>query len=466
MREVTLQEVLLAREARARTQRLLQAQYALPVLSFTMNIAGPVKNSPLIRRSFGEGKRLLEDALKAQGMQIVQTQERQDHTGNEAVMVVRADPYALKNVCVEIEAAPHLGRLLDMDVIDAEGRQVSRQTLGIPQRGCLVCGAPGRACASRRLHTVDQLQSIAKQRMEAYFWHHDAAGVVDLVSQSLLEEVLATPKPGLVDRRNTGSHRDMDVSTFCRSIDVLSPYWLRCLEIGRETEEGQIFRRLRVAGLEAERKMLDATGGVNTHKGAIFLLGIVCGALGKLWRADAPQWNVKEVLMECSHLTADQLSLELETMQTVKEAATNGQRLYAQYGLAGARGEMRAGLPSVGMIGIPAFRRALAAGHSRNDAAVITLLYLMAQVEDTNMVARGGLEGARYAREHVRRILEAEPWPDMQHVQDLDDWFIERNLSPGGCADLLAATMFLNELCFGAPSETGAEASLKTGDGQ
>lgn len=111
---------------------------------------------------------------------------------------------------------------------------------------------------------------------------------------------------------------------------------------------------------------------------------------------------------------------------------------------------MRAGLPSVGMIGIPAFRRALAAGHSRNDAAVITLLHLMARVEDTNIIARGGLEGARYARERVRRLLEAEPWPDMQHVQELDDWFIERNLSPGGCADLLAATMLLNELCFEA----------------
>ena len=117
-------------------------------------------------------------------------------------------------------------------------------------------------------------------------------------------EVTTTPKPGLVDRRNSGSHRDMDVFTFIDSAAALYPYFEACARTGRETAEQpapETFAALRPLGCEAEGEMLDATGGVNTHKGAVFSVGIVCAALGRL---DRSLWvDVARVLSEVSAMT-------------------------------------------------------------------------------------------------------------------------------------------------------------------
>jgi holo-ACP synthase/triphosphoribosyl-dephospho-CoA synthase len=120
---------------------------------------------------------------------------------------------------------------------------------------------------------------------------------------------------------------------------------------------------------------------------------------------------------------------------------TVGFRLYARLGIRGIRGEAAAGLPSVSDIGLPLYRSFLAQGLSRNEAGVRTLLHLIARVEDTNMIARGGMEGAKAGAEACARLLEREF--TLADVELLDDWFIAQNLSPGGCADLLAAIYFL-----------------------
>ena len=129
-----------------------------------------------------------------------------------------------------------------------------------------------------------------------------------------------------------------------------------------------------------------------------------------------------------------------------EEQLTAGQRLYRLHGLAGIRGEVADGLPGVIAVSLPAYRRALAAGKDPNfDAGAIALLHLIARGTDTNMVARGGIKLAAEATEKVRDLLRRDPLPAMEEIAELDKWFIERNLSPGGCADLLAVTYFLHE---------------------
>ena len=134
-------------------------------------------------------------------------------------------------------------------------------------------------------------------------------------------------------------------------------------------------------------------------------------------------------------------------MSASGEGVTVGQRLYLEHGLTGIRGEVAGGLPSVAEVGLPAFRQALAEGKSRNDAAAIALLHLIAKVTDTNMIARGGMELAREAMKQVGDLLEQNSMPELEQIRQLDRAFVEKNLSPGGCADLLAVTLFLHDWC-------------------
>lgn len=413
---VLLTEILAAREDRAMRQQALLRGSSRPLVSFTMNIAGPVKTSPLIRRAFDWGLSELEAALKGK---ILRREILHAVTGDEAMLSVDLDAAELKSICTAIEERTPLGRLFDMDVLDASGSKLDRPS----ERCCLVCGKPGRGCASRRLHSVDELQEATRKLISSHF-------IADAAVNALIEEVQTTPKPGLVDLRNNGSHTDMDVPLFLSSAEALRPYFTRCAAIGAD------FPRLREAGIEAEKTMYAATGGVNTHKGAIYTLGILCAAVGTL-RDAAPA--VEDVLSLCAAIAGDAAHHDLQ----YANADTAGLHLYRKYGIPGIRGEMAAGLPSAQNIALPAFRDALSRGLSRNDAGAVTLLHLIASVRDTNLYHRGGPEGAAWAADAARELL---PYPNREQLEALDDAFIARNLSPGGCADLLAATYFLDTI--------------------
>lgn len=444
---VTLMEMLGAREARAMRQQQLLEEYHLPVISFCLNIAGPVKNSPVLRRAFREGQERLVCALLAQRLEVVHREEVDEPTGCEALWVVRGDGRAVKELCVELEDRDALGRLFDLDVLDPASGKWDRTQLGQPPRKCLVCGKEGKGCASRRLHTVEELQGATQVILEEYFGKKDQQALGALAAKALLYEVCTTPKPGLVDRSNNGSHRDMDVFTFLDSTAALLPYFEEAVRLGMETRDlppQETFRRLRQAGAAGERAMFRATGGVNTHKGAVFTLGTVCAAAGRLWTAVGFSKDLEATLALCGEMSAQAVQEDFETIRR-EGAHTTGQRLYLEHGLEGIRGELSRGLPAVAQIGLPTLRRHLAAGDSLEQAGVQVLLALMAQVVDTNLIARGGLEGQQWAMEQTKNLHQGRA-ATQQEAEKLDRALIERNLSPGGCADLLAITYFLEFL--------------------
>ena len=232
--EVTLLEMLEARERRAARQQVLLQDYGKTMICFTMNIAGPVKNSSLIRRGYALGKRLLRQQLEVAGIPIAYSEEIQEKTGNEAIFLLDADPLAVKAITVEIEDQPAVGRLFDMDVLCPNGRKVDRQELGLSGRKCLICGGMAQACARSRTHSVAQLQERTRQILEDAVILEDSQTAARLATQALLYEVATTPKPGLVDRENSGSHRDMDFFTFQASAAALQPYFAQCVRIGQQ----------------------------------------------------------------------------------------------------------------------------------------------------------------------------------------------------------------------------------------
>ena len=184
--------------------------------------------------------------------------------------------------------------------------------------------------------------------------------------------------------------------------------------------------------------MYAATGGVNTHKGAIFTLGILCGSIGRLWSAESPVPALTLLLRECAAVGQAAIADFATT-----DCTTAGQKLYQQKGLRGIRGEVAEGLPGVASIALPALEKGIVKGLSLNDAAACALIQLIARVEDTSLYHRGGEAGAAFAKEAAKNL---GAFPTMSQIEALDDVFIARNLSPGGCADLLAATLFLHKI--------------------
>ena len=439
---VSLPEMLDARERRALRQQALLCDYRLPLISFTMNIAGPVKDTPLIRQGFQIGLRNLEQLLAVEGARCLHKEIIREHTGCEAILVVDRDAAALKALTESLENATPLGRLFDMDVLTPSGEKLSRGE----SRRCLLCGAVAQGCARSRTHSVLELQEKTNRILEQAILEEDMGYVSRLAQQALLYEVAVTPKPGLVDRKNNGSHGDMDFFTFQRSALALGPYFETCFRIGFETRADapeDTFQRLRFPGKLAEGKMRGATGNVNTHKGAIFSLGILCGALGRLDRED---WKRAEsVLSECARMTKKLLRDDLGALQP-GPVETVGQQMYLRYGITGVRGQAAAGFPEVLHIGLPKLEAGLAQGLSLNDAACGALLALIAHTADTNMISRGGIDLQEETARKIGLLLEQTPFPDEETLDALNASFVEKNLSPGGCADLLAITLFLHFL--------------------
>lgn len=438
---VELSQMLEARERRALRQRELLARYQLPLVSFSMNIAGPVKNSPLIRRGFALGRELLLGQLLRVKAPVIYQEEIDEATGCEGLYVVNLSASALKAITLEIEENTVLGRLFDMDVLDPAGEKLARAA---PRR-CLICGKPAQECARSRAHSVPELQQKTQELLTTALDRHDAETVAAMAVRALLYEVAVTPKPGLVDREGNGSHRDMDFYTFLSSVSVLSPYFSECFTIGRQTAADpapHTFSRLRGPGKLAEGKMLRATGGVNTHKGAIFTLGILCGALGRLPRED---WGSPAVVLaQAAEMTRD-VEKELSALKAA-DAQTVGQKLFVQRGITGVRGQAAAGFPSVLQVGLPVLEDGLSWGKSCDEAGAAALLAILSRTTDTNMIARGGMETAEEMRLRLVKLLAENPYPDLETFRALGREFEAENLSPGGSADLLALCWLLHFL--------------------
>ncbi len=438
MAEVTLEAILSAREERVKRQRFYGTEYSLPLVSFTMNIAGPQKDSPLIRRGFREGVRVLKAALSS--FDLVQGEELFLPTGPEGYWVIRGEAKEIKKATVRVEENHPLGRLFDLDVILPDGTKMERST----PRSCLVCGRKGFFCASSRAHPVDEIQGVTREMLTVFFVGSDAEKTASLAVESLKEEVHTTPKPGLVDEHNNGSHKDMDLALFEASADALKPYFRTAFLLGNEWKNcppKEAFSALREAGKEAEEAMFSVTDGVNTHKGAIFTLGLVCGALGRLWSAEQPLGDRARLLGEISALAKQAMEEDFAHMT----GKTVGERFYLQEGIEGVRGEAKRGFPTVAKGALPLFEALLQEGLCRNAAAVKTLLFLIAETEDTNLLSRGGKKGAEWAKKEAKKAFLAPDF-SLERVAETDRLFIEKNLSPGGSADLLALVLFLSRL--------------------
>lgn len=271
--------------------------------------------------------------------------------------------------------------------------------------------------------------------------------IARLAVGSLLKEAAVYPKPGLVTPLDNGSHADMDFQNFIDSAMALLPCFLNCASIGLETLElgaEDVLALLRVTGRQGEWEMLRATGGVNTHKGAIFLLGLLCAAAGRL-AAQERESTPRALALTASSFVRGIVGRELADL-TLERCRTAGERAFVLYGLEGVRGEAERGFPT-------ALR---AAGRMRElerngtlsfrERAAHVLIHIVSENADCNLVARGGLDAMLNVQAEAKEILQAGGMltpSGRAGIAEMERRLVSRNLSPGGSADILSAALFL-----------------------
>jgi len=270
----------------------------------------------------------------------------------------------------------------------------------------------------------------------------DAHRISRLAVRSLYGELALYPKPGLVSFNDNGAHRDMNAATFMRSLFSLRGYFVAIAAAGMRTAR---FGELQQLGIDAETHMLRATRGINTHRGAIFTLGFLAAAAGY-----AVARNIEPSDDNLRAIVIGKWSRDLRAIAVAHAAnPSHGQLMAMRHGVTGARGEALQGFPAVFDIALPALRDALARGADTQLALLHAFFVLLSDTADINVLFRGGVEGLRFIQARAGDFLAhgsvfETGW--QQRAESLHRECSARNLSPGGCADLLAAAWFVYQL--------------------
>ena len=295
----------------------------------------------------------------------------------------------------------------------------------------------------------DQRPDSAHRRHGRYHGAHQenerefCARIGRFAVRSLYAELSLYPKPGLVSLLDNGSHTDMTADTFMRSMFALRHYFVRITQAGMD---GAPFAKLAALGVDAERRMLRATGGINTHRGAIFGLGLLSAALGAC-HADNASVGKTMTAVDIRTALVAHWGAALAAHAHPGAAESHGTRVTQRYQVGGARQEAARGMPAVFDVALPALRQARAAGRGLRRARVDALFALMAHISDTNVYHRGGANGALTVRQHASDFLLAggTAAPDWEaRAAACHRLFVRHRLSPGGAADLLAAACLVD----------------------
>lgn len=255
----------------------------------------------------------------------------------------------------------------------------------------------------------------------------------ELAVEALVQEVKLAPKPGLVDRFDDGSHEDLSVDLMVQSAFSLQRTFER---IALASYQEEVSRELRESiaaiGRDGEAAMFKVTKGINTHKGAIWALGLITSAYMVSDQKNDPY----EILKTAGEIAS------FQDRNYIVDEKTNGDVVKDTYGIKGARGEAEAGFPNIRYYGLPAFKQGLDDNCSIEHTLLITLLHLMMHVDDTCILHRAGMSGLEFVKREAKKALDSDDF--FAGLKTMNEQFKERNISPGGSADLLAAIIYLH----------------------
>jgi triphosphoribosyl-dephospho-CoA synthase len=289
----------------------------------------------------------------------------------------------------------------------------------------------GLVSAMTNAATATALRQLSAERIA-----HAAVG-------ALLTEALLTPKPGLVDASGQHSHPDMNLALLAASAEALRDPLRECADAARSMSLGVDLRvRIGAIGRAGERRMLTTTGGVNTHRGALWALGLLAAGV-------AVAETTADAVAFAAHLA------HLPDPARIIHPLSHGEHARLRYGAAGAVGEAQDGFPHIVDHGLPMLRSCRQRGESTDAAALNALMAIMASLEDTCVLHRGGLRCLDFVHRSAAGVLRSGGCATAAGHRRLERFCRQtrrRGLSMGGSADLLAATLFLDAVM---PAEGG-----------
>ena len=405
---VTEADVLRARETRARHASSLSRDMDAPVVLVKANMPGKKKNSPYARVIINVATRLLFDLCD-----VTLEARTPSSDGDYHIMVVKGAAKGIKRLSVYLENTHRLGRLFDIDVY-AAGEPLSRKDLGLQRRRCLICEGDVDVCRRLERHPMNTLHASIQGKVHGFLL--DALS--ETAADALRRELYMTPCFSLVGPCGSGRHRDMNMSHFLASIEALKPYFRLYLSHGMDLHRN--LPRLRELGKAGEKAMLDSTGGVNTHKGAHFIFGLVLPVFmhSVLYGEDFETF--KDTLSQTAGYL---LAGDFKRLKQAG-ASTRGGELYLEHGVKGVRGEALGGFKSV-FEWYP----------ERDTTDFEALLRIMARLEDTTLY-KGSFD--------PDSMKKAFKTCEQEGFEGKDELYEDhRHLSPGGAADMLALVYFL-----------------------
>lgn len=436
-KEPSLIEILNAKERIYNLQQECLIKHSCVLLGLSLLLPGGVKNAPIYDYIFKEGLNNIKEYFKRNNIAPSEEFSETSTTGYYALFCLNTNPLSLKQDMIILEESQPIARLWDIDIINSRGENISRTNIDTSKgvRKCLICNEEAKVCTKKRTHSINELrEKIAELTIENLL----ARYISRKITRALINEVLLTPKPGLVDADNSGAHKDMDKNTFLKSAKALQPYFEKFIHHGyknAKTEPIDVFNTIRKLGLEAEEAMCKATNKVNTHKGSIFLFGIIATAIGWLYG------NNEEINIDNIQSFTKKATIHiLDELHDEKAKLTAGIILFRKYGLTGARGEVFSGYETAINFGLPTLKRYK--NHPVKYAQLQTLMQLIANNNDTNVAHRGGIENLEWMKATAESISNKNhSLSELEYeIKLFDNECIERNLSPGGSADLLAVS--------------------------
>lgn len=296
-------------------------------------------------------------------------------------------------------------------------------------------------------------RSLENVMDKTYVTSDTAFKISSFAVQAMIYEVSCFPSPGLVSCISTGAHKDMDFYTFVDSTSSLIKYLTLCVQTGLEGHSASaIFLRLKELGMNAEEEMFEKTKGVNTHKGMVFLMGICCGAAGLAIKNKQEFYEIEQIIRDMTQgIVARELYPLLKNKKYVIDGRklgrrlSYGEKLFLEYNMEGIRGEVEQGLPLIFHFALNFYKENK--DLDKNDRSVHMLIGLLQYCEDTNIVHRHSVAVLKEVNKRATQIMNVggiRTKEGRKAIERLDQEFIDKNISPGGTADLLAITVFLS----------------------
>ncbi|RUT79584.1 triphosphoribosyl-dephospho-CoA synthase [Ancylomarina longa] len=457
--DTVLQNILEAKEQRAKARQKF-ADQGNASLSFSLNIPGYPKSNSLFKHFFDSCLNDLKIFLLSYRINICEEEEinHEDCAGEfylTPVLLEGNEATDIKRITEIFEEEHPLGRLIDVDITDQKGNPVSSGKA----KACYYCNShPAVYCMRNQAHDLNELRQKISKDINLYWKEKEKERISkDIAAEglkALLHEVALTPKPGLVDRVSNGSHTDMDFGTFLNSSAVLSVYFKEIVDFGY-TFSGEhlsdALPKLRQVGIRMEQDMFIETNGVNTHKGAIFLLGF--SLFISAYLIAQGNFSYQKFVEIIKDLNGNLVDREL-VRRMYPNQKTHGEECFDKFGEKGKgiRGEIQDGLPTVFKYALPVLRGSFDKVEVLTDKILqkgltLALLSIMANNDDSNILYRKGENILEELKEksHQAYITREIRFFELKY-QELIEYCQVNHISPGGSADLLAVSLFLYKI--------------------